>query len=306
MYSGSDRRAQFNNQSPIMRIHPSIALFLTALLAAGPAVATDEKETGWSSTAEVGLVVTGGNSETETLSFKNETARAWEKSSLRLKAGAIRAETTTTTRSAVQAVPAGPILIDETVLKATNAEAYYFEIRYDKQIHEKLFWFAGTGWDKNEPAGIDSRKAAFAGVGNIWRKSAKIRFRTDYAVSYTDQEDVVSSVRSVGKFAGLRASWIYRHKLNKMTKYSNDLVLDYGLEESANWRADMINAVAATLNSRLALKVSLQHLYNNLPPIELLPVVDGAGMPVVPAVPDIEFELDELDTVFSTSLVINF
>ncbi len=298
-----------------MRCRYSLVMVLLAGLVVLPAFAADEKETGWSSTAEVGLVVTSGNSETETLSFKDETTRTWEKSSFRLKAGAIRAETTTTTRTAELVAPA-PITVIENRTTTTNAEAYYFEGRYDHEIHEKFFWFAGAGWDKNEPGGIDSRTKLFGGVGNVWRDDDKVEFRTDYAVSYTDQEDVNPTPSSVGDYGGLRASWIYKHKFGKSTGYSNDFVVDYGLDDSDNWRADMINSVAVAINSKLALKVSLQHLYNNLPPTELLTVVDGLGMSVlaVPGCPDLNgdgfcnepFELDELDTIFSTSLVVNF
>ncbi len=283
-----------------MRVRRLLVAMTLSLVAVVPGFAEDEKETGWSSTAEVGLVVTGGNSETETLSFKDETTRTWEKSSFRLKAGAIRAETTPGPPIA-RDTPAGLSL--EQRPTETNAESYYFEGRYDHEIHEKFFWFAGAGWDKNEPGGIDSRTKVFGGVGNIWRDDDKVKFRTDYAVSYTDQEDVNPTPSSVGDYAGLRASWIYKHKFGKSADYSNDFVVDYGLDDSDNWRADMINSVAVAINSKLALKVSLQHLYNNLPPTELLTVVDGTGVPTGATLP---FELDELDTIFSTSLVVNF
>jgi putative salt-induced outer membrane protein YdiY len=280
-----------------------LAIVAIVLLVVVPASAEDEKETGWFNTAEVGIVVTSGNSETETLSFKEETKRVWERSEFRIKAGAIRAETTTTTRMAVD-LGGGPV-VTETDLTATNAEAYYLEARFDKKIHDRFFWFSGAGWDRNEPGGIDSRTTAFGGVGNIWRDGDKVKFRTDYAVSYTDQQDVVQTASSVGDYAGLRASWVYKHQFTESTEYTNDFVLDYGLDDSDNWRAGMINAVAVAINSKLALKVSLQHLYNNLPPTELLTVVDGTGTPI-PLAPAVPFELDELDTIFGATLVLKF
>lgn len=287
-----------------MRFQWFVAVGVLALLAVSPVVAEGD-DTGWSSTAEAGFVVTSGNSDTETLSFKDTTVRKWEGSSLSFKLGAIRSETTTTSRIAEQLVPLGPITIIETDSTATNAEAYYFSTRFDKEISEKFFWFAGAGWDQNKPSGIDSRVTAFAGVGNIWRDDDKVLFRTDYALSFTDQEDVVPTATSVNDYAGLRASWVYQHQLTESTRYSNDLIVDFNLDETDAWRADMINSVAVALSKKLALQVSLQHLYNNLPPSQLLTVVDGTGTPVVPAA-TVPFELDELDTIFSTSLVVNF
>ena len=148
-----------------MRFHLSTGIVAIALLVVVPAAAEDEKKTGWSTTAEVGLVVTSGNSDTQTIRFKDETTRTWERFTFRIKAGAIRAETTTTTRTAVD-VGAGPV-VSETESTETNAEAYYFEGWFDKKVHDKFFWFVGAGWDRNRPAGVDSRTTAFSGVGNI-------------------------------------------------------------------------------------------------------------------------------------------
>ncbi|MEE8411872.1 MAG: DUF481 domain-containing protein [Acidobacteriota bacterium] len=286
-----------------MRFRWFAAIAVVVLVGLTPAYAEKEKKTGWSSTAELGFVMTNGNSDTQTLNLKNESTRSWEKSSFRIKVGAIRAETTTTTRIAIDS-GSGPF-VSETESTATNAEAYYFEGRFDRKIHDEFFWFAGAGWDRNRPAGIDNRTTGFGGVGNIWREDDKITFRTDYALSYTDQEDVVPSATSVGDYVGVRASWDYKHKFTESTEYSNGFVVDYGLNESDNWRADMINAVAVAISSKLALKASLQSRYNNLPPVELLTVVDGMGVPVPLAVP-VEFELDKLDTIVSISLVVNF
>ena len=277
-----------------MRFRLLIALAAITLLVTVPVFAEDEKKTGWSSSAEAGVVMTSGNSETETFSFKDETTRSWGKSSFRIKAGAIRAETTT---APVAVGTPGSFFRPKAT--TTSAELYYFEGRFDKKIHDKFFWFAGAGWDKNEPAGIDSRTTAFGGVGNIWRDDDKVKFRTDYALSYTDQEDVVPTASSVDSYAGLRASWAYKHQFTETTEYINDFVVDLGLDDSDNWRANMLNAVAVSINSKLALKFSLATLYNNKPPVELLVNPTPGGV-------NVEFELDELDTIASAALVINF
>ncbi len=123
-----------------MRFHWFIAI---ALLVVVPASAEDEKKTGWSNIAEVGFVATSGNSETQTLSFKDETTRSWEKSSFRIKAGMIRAETTTPVAVGT------PGIFTKSKITATSAELFYFEGRFVKKIRERFFWFAGAGWDKN-------------------------------------------------------------------------------------------------------------------------------------------------------------
>jgi len=64
-----------------MRFKTIASILFLAVLVAVPVQAEDEK-TGWHSTADFGLVVTGGNAESETIAFKDETKRVWDKSSM--------------------------------------------------------------------------------------------------------------------------------------------------------------------------------------------------------------------------------
>ena len=98
----------------------------TALLAglvlattAFPASAAEEKQRPWSDTAELALVATTGNSETENLAFRNEFTYKWEKSTLEIKAGALR--TNTTTRMILNLEPG--LVVSET--SETTAERYF-------------------------------------------------------------------------------------------------------------------------------------------------------------------------------------
>jgi hypothetical protein len=126
-------------------------------------------------------------------------------------------------------------------------------------------------------------------------------WRTDYGVTYTDQEDVVDNPMVDSSFAGVRASSTYKQHFGDKTKttYGNDTILDYNIDETDDRRANMINWVAVGMSDMLALKVSLQWLYDNLPSLELVPFTPAP--PATVAVP-----LDELDTIFTTSLVVNF
>ena len=76
------------------------------------------------------------------------------------------------------------------------------------------------------------------------------------------------------------------------TTYENKLALDFNLDESDDWRGNMINSIAVAMSEKLALKVSHQIAYDNLPSR----VVVGTT----------SVELDETDTVFTASLVVNF
>ncbi len=277
-------------------------LFLLTATTLAPALAQDPPAaaaeaaapSAWADTAELAYVVTSGNSQSSTLGFKNTLTWKVAPSTFELKAGGIRVETTD------RVVVTGPT-IGET--STTSAENYFLAGRYDHTLSPKTFWFAGSGWERNRFAGIDHRYTGFGGVGNVWHDSDHLKFRTDYAVTFTAQEDVISDPAVDDTFVGLRFSWKYLHKFNDSTSYGNDLVLDENLGETSDWRGDMVNWLTVAMTKRVALKVSLQWLYDNQPSLgsvtETIDVVPPVGLTTV------TYQLDKLDTVFTTSLVIN-
>ena len=277
-----------------------VALSAAALFAA-PAVA-DEKELGWFDTAEFSFVSTDGNADVQTIGFKNDLRRVYENALFSFKAGGVRAEAANGDRVGIDAA-GSPNVGDPFVIvdppTETTAENYYARLRYDRNITERFFWFGLGGWDRNRPAGVENRYVGGAGVGNIWIDREGHRFATDYAVTFTDQENTVGEDQ---EFGGLRTSWGYLNQLTETTTYTNDLILDFNLDESDDWRGDMINAIQVAISKNLALKASLQLLYDNLPSLESITVFDNAGA-VLRAE---QVELDELDTIFSASLVVNF
>jgi len=260
--------------------------------------AAAEAEEGWKDTADFSFVATEGNSDTSTLGFKNKLWRKWDKNAFELNAAGVRSEATTNRRAVGTA---GNFDIEED--SELTAEAYLLNGRFDREVTERFFWFAGAGWDRNTFAGIQNRYAGLGGVGNIWVAKETVKFRTDYAISYTKQEDVVEVPDTDDSFLGLRISWAYWHKFGANTEYVNDLVVDENLEETDDWRVSMLNSVAVAMSERLALKVGLTFLYDHQPSFEELTLFDSTGTDTGTTV---LVELDELDTIFTTSLVVNF
>ena len=289
---------------------PVLVALLTLLASSMGSILAADEEKGWSDTATLGIVSTSGNTESTTFGFKNKLWWVGERSRFETTAGGIR------TRSIVAKFAIGdpntvdPNNPDTFRVKEKNevtAENYFIDARYDRTISDRFFWFSGAAWDRNEFAGVDSRTTGFGGVGNIWIAQEDHRFRTDYAVTYTSQENVVDDPDFDETFGGFRLSWAYLNKFGDNTTYTNDLIVNMNAEESEDWRADMINAVAVAMNSRLALKISHQFLYDNLPSMEELELFDRS--------PDnggtkqsikVFNELDEVDTILTASLVVNF
>lgn len=291
------RRGRFSG-----KVIAGALLALTAAVAPAAAQDEEQRETGWFDQAELSLVATDGNSQSETFSLRNTLTRVWDRAEFRFTLGGLRAESTAVSRSAVGASAAEASLV-ETSTTAVTAERYYLAGRYDRTLSDHWYWYASGGWDRNEPAGIQNRSTLAAGVGNTWFEDESARFRTDYGLTYTDQEDVVAASGAAGTFAGLRLSTDYWRRLTSTTEYANLLTLDQNLDETDDLRATVVNTLTVKMSDSLALKLSHEVQFDNQPSLLAVPVVDGAGVPVGE---DLLVEADDVDTTLSLALVVGF
>jgi putative salt-induced outer membrane protein YdiY len=275
-------------------------LALATLVTSRAALAQDEEtELGWSDTAELTAVFTGGNAEASTFGFKNELARTWEDAALVLSVGALRAESTTSSRAAVGDSPASFRVIMESV-SALTAESYYARGQYDRDLNARTFWYAGGGWDRNTFAGVQNRYSGGGGLGNTWVDNDQSTFKSGYGLTYTRQEDVVGTDAT---FGGLRLSYDYRRLLTATTEFTSVLVADESLNDTADFRTDLINAIAVSMSSQLALKVSWQLLYDHQPSLVGLPLLGAGGAPTGDTV---FAELGTVDNLLTFALVATF
>lgn len=283
-------------------MHRVLALAALAVAARHTtAAAQDEREPGWYDRAEVSFVQTGGNAEASTLALGNSLERVWADAQLGFQVGALRAESTVVTRFAVGTPDDFAVVEDERT--DLTAEHYFARLRYDRKLREDWFWFAGLGWERNEFAGFDDRVIAVGGVGNVWWQRDDGHFRTDYGLTWTRQDDLVEDPSISDSFLGLQLSWDYLRRFGERASYQNLLLVHENLDETEDLRADMTNSMQVAMTDRLALKVSLQLRYDHLPALAGVPLLDAGGDPTGALV---LAELDELDTVFTTALVLSF
>lgn len=258
----------------------------------------DEEDLGWHDTAELTFVLTEGNASSTTFGFKNALEHVWPNAKFRFGAGGIRVESTTFDRTAVG--DPDDFRVEEIEDSEVTAESYYLRTRYDRDISEALFWYAGTGWSRNTFAGIDSRVVTVGGLGNTWYESEVSAFRTDYGLTYTSQDNVDGSSTN---FGGVRVSWEYWRDVTDNTRFESVLIVDENFDESSDLRADLLSALAVAMNQHLSLKVSYQVLFDNDPSLEAIPLFAVGGDPTGV---DVLTPLDELDTIFTIGLVIGF
>ena len=287
------------------------ALVAAACAAAVPAAGQDspaeKKLPKWSDTAELGWVATSGNSESSSFGFKDTLTREGKNDLFELKLGGIKVSSTDIRLYAVGS--STDFSREEDKTSSTTAENYFLAGRYDRNIFPKFFWFGGAGWDRNVPAGIQNRYVAFGGVGNNWFTGDRRKWRTDYSATGTKQDNVVDDPTFNDTFFGVRLTSTFLQKFGDGDNgsYGNDTTIDENLDDTTDWRVNMTNWVSLNFTSHLALKVSLQWLYDNLPSLQavnLYPTTDpgGAGTPIGTAL----VPVDDLDSIFTTALVIKY
>ncbi len=282
--------------------HPRTMMILAVILSlsAGTARAQDEEAQRWAFTAEVSGVWVAGNSESNTLGLASTLKRIWDRSELRFEGGAVRTEAGTTTRTAVGMSIDDFEVQEETVRKKT-AENYYLRGRYDYKISERFYTLVGADWLRNTFAGIDSRILLAAGAGNIWLDDERMRLTTDYAATYSFQEDVVANPFIRSRFPGLRLAYGFWWQLTGSTELESKLTTDFNLDTTEDIRADFTNALPISISSKLAFKPSLQLLWRNDPALTSLELVEPDGTPTGETV---LVPLDKLDSFFTLALVV--
>lgn len=295
---------------------------------------TAQSAKAWTNETELSVVLTEGNSNTESLGFKNTLRRRWENSSFGLKLEALRATTSDDWYEQVDPgvtwePGADPPSSGRTLVKPPaelDVENYFVEGRYDRKIRERLDWHAGTSWDRNKDAGILNRTIVFGGVGNRWRDREDLRFQTSYGVSWSDREEETPDPEKDEQFLGARLGLTFLYRFVESTTYTSDWTTNFNLTDSKDWSSDMTNAISVAMGKRLSLRVSLRWLYANEPALEEIDVlarVETRDPDGVPGSGDEFFETvasggsevtlgearvrrERLDQVFKTTLVVSF
>ncbi len=278
-----------------------IQLAALGILCIGTALAQDdeEKKLGWADEAELALVTTAGNSRTSTFGFRNLLSHTGEGSLFHFEVSGLRTETTTTTRTPVGESPED-FVIEKESTSVLTAENYVARAKYDRNLSDRFFLYGSGGWDRNEFAGIRNRYFGAGGVGNIWYERDDLKWRTDYGISVTREEGTIASPDT---FAGIRLSSNLTWAATGNTTLTNLTIANENLNDTSDLRIDSLTALSVSMTDRLAVRVSLQFLFDNLPSFVAAPLEFPRGLPLDILVP---VQAEKLDTLFNVALVLTF
>lgn len=274
-------------------------IVLTLIMLAGMfLIAQEKEEKPWKDSMDFSLVGTGGNSESLTLGFKNEFSLKQDKTEFIIKMGAIRSESTRFTYWATGSEENYDLIKNSNTEKTD--EKYFINTKYNHEINKKTFWFLGLDWDRNEFAGIANRYAGGIGFGNKWIDTKHKKFSTSYGLQYTQENLVYEPEGYDNSYGSVKLSYNFLKDVGQNSSFKQDFDLIANIEESGDFRADLKSNFTTTLSKRLALKVGLQLAYDNQPAFKLIDLRENDQ-----AIGQVPYELDELDYIFTTSLVIN-
>lgn len=274
----------------------AVVLLLSAI--AGPALAEDPEPLGWYFDAELASVMTSGNSESQTLGFGGKLRRVWTKSELIFRGGATETESSLITRTATGTTDDFTVREDKETTK--TAELYFGRGWYQYNFSPKFFAFTGVDWMSNKFAGIDSRTLIALGAGNTWSDSDRIKFSTNYSMTYTFEDEVVENPFVKTDFAGVRLGYDLDWKLSNSTSFESDLVADWNLDNTDDVRIDWYNALPVSISETLQLKPALRMFWRNDPALTNVPLVDGTGT----AIGEVATPLKATDMIFTLALVV--
>jgi hypothetical protein len=279
----------------------SCALVLLLVATATSSLAQDDdKKLGWSFEAELAAIWAGGNSEASTYGVEATGRRVWERSMLKLVAGGAQTQTSLTTRTAVGTSQEDYTL---TVDKRTEktAEFFYGRARFDRSVSKQFHFVAGVDWLRNTFAGIDSRTLVGLGAANIWRDTDALSFETNYAFTYTFQQEVVENPFTKNEFPGVRVGYNLEWQLTDSTRWLSTIAIDWNLDNTDDVRINASNSLPVSISERLQLKPSLQLLWRNDPALASVDLQSPGGGSSGTSV---LVPLDELDTLFTMALVV--
>ncbi|MEK6254643.1 MAG: DUF481 domain-containing protein [Gemmatimonadales bacterium] len=262
----------------------------------------DERDLGWAFEVDLGALWVGGNQETSTLAFGGTVAYLWPKSTFTFTTGGFTSESSLTTSTAYGTGQDDFQVVDVTTTEKT-AETFLAGARYDYDVSEKFFVTGASDWLRNPFAGIDDRFVFGAGAGNRWVDNGKVRFTTDYMVTYTTETNVVPDPTRKSDFAGFRLGYDFLWDATSSTNLESTMIADFNLDNTDDIRLDWYAGLPIDISSVLAFKPSIRLLWRNDPALQAVPLFDAPGGVETGTV---LAPLNQLDSYFNLSLLFKF
>ena len=231
------------------------ALILHGVAYAAPASSesTDAaaKDATWAAQAQLGLIVTSGNTTTKSGNASFDVAHRMDRWTLSGGGAALYASTG-----------------DLNTQQDTTAH-----VQADLDLSPRTFWFSTLRWDRNLFTGFAYQESVASGGGFKFVQSPATLLAGELGIGYRRQQPEILTSGTLGNVltrqrqpvvsdAVLQAGLNYSHDITQSTKLVNTLLVQYGASDTTT--ADDL-ALQVKVDATLSLAVGM-HLVNNSSP----------------------------------------
>jgi putative salt-induced outer membrane protein len=237
------------------------ALILHGVAHAAPAASdSSDSETAdkdapastWAAQAQLGLIVTSGNTTTKSGNASFDVAHSLNRWTLSGGGAALYASTG-----------------DFSTQQDTTAH-----VQADLDLSPRTFWFTTIRWDRNLFTGFDYQESVASGGGFKFIQSAATQLAGELGVGYRiDRPETLTTGPSgnvitrvsdpVQRDAVLQGGLNYSHSITESTKLVNNLLVQYGASDTTT--TDNLS-LQVKVDATLALAVGVQLVNNSSPP----------------------------------------
>lgn len=227
-----------------MRYGITAAAVMTTLVTSA-AVQAEDKDSAWKTKAELGYVVTSGNSETSTINAKIDATHEKETWRHNVHAEAFGASTTDTT----------------TNVETTSAERYQLSGKSDYKFNETDYAFGLINYDKDRFSGFDYQTTVAGGYGKRLLAEDDMTLDVEIGPGIRYIKDTATGVSDNEALIRLAAK--YEWKVSDNSTFTEDLSSDIASDLTVT---KSVTALTANINSSLAMKLTLTIKNNSLVP----------------------------------------
>lgn len=225
-----------------------LSLSALALLAAQPALAGEAPKKVWKGEAELGALVTTGNSQAT-----NVKARLHVTQNLEQWRNNYTVESLYTKSD-----------------QQTTAERYSGSAQGDYKLNKKEFWFVRGSYNHDRFSGYNYQASVSTGYGNrFWEKEDGSFFDASAGLGYRynrlDVADVDGNISENSAIARLAAKFEYKVSANAL--FRQELNTEIGLSQH-NTISESVTSLQANVMDNLAMKVSYRIKYTSDAPAD--------------------------------------
>ena len=258
---------------------------------------------GWAGSAAVNFSLSAGNSESATLGLDAAAGGGVGPFRLSIDGGAFRAGVSGAGRVAVG--EPDDFAVRRESAASTSANRAHFRVRLAGAEEREIGGFAAAGWERDLPAGVRGRYDLTVGVGRTLGGGAPgglPAVALSAGLSLVRQRDLVADEDTADDTLALRLDARSAGRVRAFD-LSLDAATVWNLRERGDLRLDATGAAEVPITGRLALRASLQALFDARPALERLPLAPAAG---AEPVGEVSARRARLDSILLASLAVRW